>query len=541
MKGHDGQVHYGTTGIASTSAVDHEGDFVTRNEEEDLRRGLHQRHISLIALAGAIGTGLFLGLGSSIQTAGPLGALLAYATIGLVVCAVQFALGEVTALLPVTGSFVRHAEFLVDPALGFAIGYNIVYGNWLSIPAEISAICVLFQYWTDVNSAVWIVLVMILTFAVGIAFIRVYGEVEFWFAIIKILLIIFLIILGLVINLGGIPGVPRLGFYYWQVPGPFVPFIAEGSWGYFLGYWAVMSRAVFSFAGTESVAMAAAETRNPRQVIPRACKRVFFRVSLFYILAVLVVGMLVASDDERLDDQSGTAAQSPFVIAASAAGIAAIPSVVNAVVITSAWSSSNQALLAGTRVLYGLALKKQAPQIFLRTTSWGVPYVCVMLQTAFMSLAFLSLSNEALTVFYWFVSLTACGVLISWITILVNHWRLLLAMKKQGIPASSLPWHNSWTAYTTPAALVMCVLILFTTGFPVFVPGGWDANSFVSSYLDIPLVLVAFGLWKFFKKTKLVDLATVPIREALEEIERNPEPMEPPKKGWEKVAGFLWD
>jgi amino acid transporter len=101
-------------------------DLLTTNEDRDLSRGLHQRHISLIAIAGAIGTGLFLGLGSAIQTAGPAGALLGYATIGLIVCAVQFALGEVTALLPVTGSFVRHAEFLVDPAMGFAVGWNIV-------------------------------------------------------------------------------------------------------------------------------------------------------------------------------------------------------------------------------------------------------------------------------------------------------------------------------------------------------------------------------------------------------------------------------
>jgi hypothetical protein len=111
---------------ASTAHASHQGDFVTLNEHRDLARGLHQRHISLIAIAGAIGTGLFLGLGSAVQTGGPLGALLGYATVGLVVCAVQFALGEVTALLPVTGSFVRHAEFLVDPALGFAIGWNIV-------------------------------------------------------------------------------------------------------------------------------------------------------------------------------------------------------------------------------------------------------------------------------------------------------------------------------------------------------------------------------------------------------------------------------
>ena len=191
--------------------------------------------------------------------------------------------------------------------------------------------------------------------------------------------------------------------------------------------------------------MAAAETKNPRRAIPRACKRVFARVSIFYILSVLIVGMLVRSDDDRLNDDSGTAAQSPFVIAASAAGLKAIPSLVNAVVITSAWSSSNQALLSGTRVLYGLALKGQAPQIFLKTTPWGVPYMCVLLQAAFMFLAFMSLSEGALTVFWWLVDLVACGVLISWITILLNHLRLILAMRKQGLPLSSLPWHSQWT------------------------------------------------------------------------------------------------
>ncbi|KAK6430512.1 hypothetical protein LTR95_013335, partial [Oleoguttula sp. CCFEE 5521] len=207
-----------------------EADFVTRNEEEDLKRGLSQRHISLQ------GTGLFLGLGGSITTAGPLGSLLGYAVIGLIVCCVQYALGEVTALLPVTSSFVRHAEFLIDPAAGFAVGYNLVYGNFLSIPTEISAICVLFQYWTDLNSSVWIIAIIVLTFAVGMSSIRVYGEVEFGFALLKIVFIIFLILLGLVIDLGGVPGTPRIGFRYWKSPGPFVEYIATGSWGRFLGF-----------------------------------------------------------------------------------------------------------------------------------------------------------------------------------------------------------------------------------------------------------------------------------------------------------------
>lgn len=193
--------------------------------------------------------------------------------------------------------------------------------------------------------------------------------------------------------------------------------------------------------------------------------------------------MIVASDDERLNDYSGTATQSPFVIVASAAGIRAIPSVVNAVVITSAWSSSNQALLSGTRVLYGLAIKGQAPKFFLRTTSWGVPYVCVLFNTCFMFLAFMALSSSAMTVFWWLVDLTAAGVLVSWSCILTNHIRLCMAMKKQGISRTELPFHNRWTPYTSPVALFMCITILFTGGFSTFTKGNWDPASFVSSYL----------------------------------------------------------
>jgi len=494
---------------------DHDGDLVTAVEAENLKQGLEQRHLSMLGIAGSIGTGLFLGLGIAVQKGGPLGSLLGYAVIGLIVCAVQFALGEVAAVLPVTGSFVRHAEFLVDPAWGFAIGWNLVYGNLLSIPSEITAICVLFQFWTDINPTVFIVPFIVVTVAVGFAFVRVFGEVEFVFALLKIFLVIFLIILGLIINLGGIPGTEQIGFKYWRNPGPFVEYIATGDWGRFLGFWAVMTGAVFSFAGVESLAMAAAETKDPRRAIPRACKRVFARIIIFYMLAVFVVGLLVASNDPRLDGSGSSVAQSPFVIAASAAGIPAVSSLVNAIVITSAWSASNQSLLAGTRVLYGLALKGQAPKIFLRTTSWGTPYVCVLFFACFMLLSFMSLSKDAMTVFWWLVSLTAAGVLVSWTSILFNHIRLLQAMKRQNIPVDQLPWHNWWTCeslrfflsffqlkllihfagkmiltwlcpatvYSSPLAMVMCVVILFTSGFSVFTKGKWDAPTFVSSYL----------------------------------------------------------
>jgi amino acid transporter len=222
-----------------------------------------------------------------------------------------------------------------------------------------------------------------------------------------------------------------------------------------------------------------------------------------YILSVLIVGILVPSNDPSLDDKSGTAAQSPFVTAATRAGISVVPSIINAVVLTSAWSAANQSLLAGTRILYGLAIKKQAPKIFLRTTKWGIPFVCVILQTLVATLAYMGLSNGALTVFYWLLDLTACGTLISWSAILFNHIRLHQALKKQGISSQELPWSNWWTrmyliqpicfkylpglAYSSRVALVACIMFLLTSGFSVFVEGNWDTATFISSYLWVSI------------------------------------------------------
>ncbi|QKX54744.1 uncharacterized protein TRUGW13939_01833 [Talaromyces rugulosus] len=529
-----------TTTVTPHHVYNEDVQIVDEHERKDLVRGLKQRHVQMIAIAGAIGTGLFLGLGSSIATAGPLGSLLGYLFVGAIVCAVQYALAEVTALFPVTGSFVRHSEILVDPGLAFAVGWNVVYGAFMSVPSEVSAAVVLIQYWNEsVNPAVWVTVLLILSVLVAVIFVGVYGEVEFFFALLKILLVIGVIILGLVIDLGGVPGKPRLGFHYWNSPGPFVEYIADGSWGRFLGFWAVLSSAVYSFSGVESLAMAAAETKNPRQNIPKACKRVFARLTIFYLLAILIVGMLVSSKDDRLNDESGTATQSPFVIAASDAGIKAIPSIVNAVVLTSAWSASNQSILAGTRTLYGLAIKGHAPKIFLRTTPYGIPYMCVALQVAFSFLSYMCVSSNALTVFWWFVDLTAAGVLISWMAIALNHIRLMQALKKQGISPDELPWHNSLTPYGSWFALVSCAILLLTGGFAVFTKGNWDPSSFVSSYLDIPLVLVVYLGYKFIRRTKFVPLEDVPVRQAIEEAQNDPENVPIKARGWQRL-NILW-
>ena len=178
----------------------------------------------------------------------------------------------------------------------------------------------------------------------------------------KVLTIVGLIILCIVIDLGGAPGHDRLGFRYWKNPGPFVQYKEiAGTTGRFLGWWAVMTQAAFSYIGTEIVAIAAGEAKNPRRNLPKAIKRVYIRILLFYIGGTFIIGLLVPSNDPGLNLNSGDAASSPFVIAIETAGIKGLPSVINACLLTSAWSAGNSDLYCSSRALceYALSLMRR--------------------------------------------------------------------------------------------------------------------------------------------------------------------------------------
>lgn len=217
-------------------------------EVGNLNQGLHQRHIQMIALAGTIGTGLFLGCGRAIATAGPLGAWLAYSIIGIVACAVVLAVGEMGALLPLSGGYVRYSEHFLDSSISFAQGWNLVYTCAISIPAELVASAVLIQYWTeDISNAVWITVCGVAMISLALLFVRIYGEMEFTFAIVKICLVIGVNIMSLVITCGGAPNHQSIGFRYWVDPGPFVQYFGiPGSIGRFLGFWQTFSNALYA-------------------------------------------------------------------------------------------------------------------------------------------------------------------------------------------------------------------------------------------------------------------------------------------------------
>lgn len=206
-------------------------------EIKHVRQGLKQRHVQMIALAGTIGTGLFLGSGRAIARGGPLGAFLGYSIMGALVLPVVFGVGEMGALVPLGGGVTRYAQYFVDPALSFANGWNQVYSYAVSIPAELVAVAVLVEFWTtSVHNAVWITIFGVLMLITAFLFVRVYGEIEFIFSSLKIMLIIGVNIMALVITCGGGPSGKSIGFEYWRTPGPFVHYLGiGGSLGHFLG------------------------------------------------------------------------------------------------------------------------------------------------------------------------------------------------------------------------------------------------------------------------------------------------------------------
>lgn len=252
------------------------------------------------------------------------------------------------------------------------------------------------------------------------------------------------------------------------------------------------------------VQFSAAETQNPRQNIPKACKRIFFRISVFYILSLFVVSLIVSSDDKGLLNSSGTASASPFVIAAKRAGITSLSSLINGVVLTSAWSSANHGILSGSRSLFGLALDGNAWKFFLKTHRLGVPYIGVSAIAIFMTLAYMTVSNSGTVVFGWFQSLTAASTLFQWITVAITYLRFYYAAKVQGIDRSTLPYRSPLQPFLGWWALGGSFIILLTGGFSVFIHGNWDIEDFFSSYFFPVFNIVCYLGFKLVKKTRIV-------------------------------------
>ena len=391
-------------------------------------RALKSRHIQLIALGGCIGTGLFVGTGATLSLVGPAALFLSFIVISALVWVVMQDLAELATYIPLSGSSVPfYVHRYVEPSLAFAAGWNYWYAYAMLVAAEVSAANIVIGYWSNpVPEAVWITIILATIVVLNIFVVSWYGESEFWFASIKILGILGLIVVGVVLFFGGGPKHDRLGFRYWKdPPGAFQPYEAPGDTGKFLAFWTALVRSGFAFIlSPELIVLAAGETEAPRRNIPKASKRFIYRLLCFYILGTLVISIIVSCKDDDLLQavNSGTsnAGASPFVVGIQRAGIQGLNHVVNAVILTSAWSAGNSFLFAGSRSLYSLAKTGQAPKIFMTCNRHGVPYYCVAVTALLACLVYLNVSSGSAQVFTWFVNLTTISGYIAWIVLMVR-------------------------------------------------------------------------------------------------------------------------
>ncbi|KAI0788209.1 amino acid permease [Fomes fomentarius] len=520
---------------------DSESQSAVQNSDGKLKRQLKNRHIAMISIGGVIGTGLFLGSADALAAGGPVGLLLGYATVGTVCYSVMISLGEMIAYLPLPGGHIKLAERFVNPALSFAMGWNYWYNWTILLPAELSAASVLMKFWTtEVNSAVWVTMCFVVVVIINLFGAGVYGECEFIFASIKVIAITGLIILGIVLDLGGGPNHDRIGFRYWKEPGPFVQFDnIAGAKGRFLGWFAVLEQSAFSFIGTEIVAIAAGEAKNPRRNLPKAIKRVYIRILLFYICGVTIIGLLVPSDVSDLNLKTSNAAKSPFVIAIKRAGISGLPSVLNAAFLTSAWSAASSDLYTSSRALYSLSLSGNAPRVFGRVTRRGLPLIALVFNACFAALAYMTVSNSAGRVFNWFVNMTSVSGLLTWSGISLTYLRFYKGFKMQGFDRATLPYRAPFQPYAAWWGLIMSLLICFFSGWSVFLRGHWSTDTFVTNYLPFAMFPVLYVGARWYYRSPLIQPQHMDFISGLKEIEADTYDEPPPRNKAERFWQWL--
>ncbi|KAH7036198.1 lysine-specific permease [Linnemannia elongata] len=491
----------------------HQSGGPTENEQfGEVKRDLKSRHLQMIAIGGTIGTGIFLSSGGSVAGAGPLGALISYTIVGTMVFFIVTSLGEMASYLPLPGAFSTFGARFVDPALGFGLGIGYAFQWIITVTIEVTAAGMILQYWWP-NLQMWIPALVFIVILVGITLlgVKAFGELEYWFAMIKVLTCIVFIIVGILVDVGAV-GDGFIGGKNWHIEG--APIVGETARDRTVNIFTTCVWAFFSFGGTELVGITAGESANPGKAVPRAIRHTFWRILLFYILTIMIIGLVLPYTEENLLNSTfanvnEAAPIAPFTIIFKMAKLPGADHAINAVLLTAVLSAGQSAFYASTRTLMAMGREGKMPAIFGRVNSRGVPLYSLALVTLVASIAFVADVVGSGVVFTWLVNLTGMSALLTWLSISVIHLRFRAAFKAQGRSVKDLPYVAPFFPYSCYLSILLALMILFMQGYQAVTADPFSAEGVVAVFVGAPVFFLSIIIWKIYHKTKIIPLLEV--------------------------------
>ena len=442
-------------------------------ERTGLERRMESRHLTMISLGGVIGTGLFVSSGYTIHQAGPLGAILAYAVGSLLVYCVMVSLGELSVAMPYAGSFHLYAKRFIGPGTAFVIAV-LYWLNWaVALASEFTAAGLLMQRWFPSSPAwAWSAVFIAAVFALNILSVRLYGEAEFWFASIKVFAIVAFIVIGLLAIVGAIP-------IAGTTHAPLLANFTADGWfpNGFAPVFSTLLTVVFAFSGTEVVAVAAGETKDPSTAIPKAVHTTVLRLAVFFIGSIFVMAALIPWHAAGVET-------SPFVLVFQSIGMPFAGDVMNFVVLTAVLSAANSGLYVCSRMVWSLAKERLIPARFAKTNFHGVPVWAVLFSMAGSLLALLSSVVAASTVYLVLVAVSGLATLVVWFSVCVCHIRFRREWRRDGHTPDELGYRAPGFPVLPWAAIVMCIGALVLVAF--------DDTQRSTLYYMVPFVALCY-------------------------------------------------
>ena len=462
-------------------------------EDNNMKRGLNSRHISMIAIGGAIGTGLFVATGSVVAQAGPGGAILAYLLIGIMLYFLMSSIGELATFYPVSGSFSSYATRFVDPSLGFTMGW-LYYIMWALVSSVDVMVASNVLYYWDIfkffSPLTWSLIFITIVFLLNIFTVKAFGETEFWLSLVKVVTIIIFIIVGFLM-IFGILGGHTYGFEnYTKGEAPFV--------GGLSGFLGVLLVAGFSVGGTEVVAVTAGESDNPE----KQCLKLLNKFLENFIILCIINWCYCSYHslyDPLLLNENESVTQSPFTIVFDRIGVAFAASVINAVILTSLLSATNSGVYTTSRMLFSLSDEKQAPKFLSKLNEKSKLPLRALVTTYILIVAIIIIANFYSNAVFSLLNIIGSLVIIVWAASSWAQVRLRKAIKRQGQDINQLLPYKS-PLYPLGPILVFATLIFLYFGNSIGDLFDGNIGKFFVNILPIIILGLIFLAHKLIRK-----------------------------------------